>query len=491
MSAESIRPAAVIVLAAGAGTRMKSATPKILHSLGGRSMVGHALDAAAALQPDRLAVVVRHERDRVAAHVLDHNPGIAIVDQGEVPGTGSAVEAALDALPELIHGTVVVTYGDVPLLTPALIGELVERHVAEGNAATVLTARVDDPTGYGRVMRAEDGSVTGIVEQKDATEEELLVNEINSGIYAFSAAELRTALARVGTENAQGEKYLTDVLGILRADGDRVSAAVTTDQWQVEGANDRVQLAALGKELNRRIVEGWMREGVTVIDPDTTWIDVDVALTSDVTLLPGTQLHGRTAIGQGATVGPDTTLVNTVVGRGATVKRTDATDSRIGAGATVGPFSYLRKDTVLGEEGKIGAFYETKNVTIGARSKLSHLGYAGDAEIGEDTNIGCGNITSNYDGVKKHLTVIGSQVRTGANTVFIAPVTVGDGAYTGAGAVVRRDVPAGALTITQAPQGVDEGWVLRKRPGTPAAVAATLATQTSSDASFTPAENGK
>jgi bifunctional UDP-N-acetylglucosamine pyrophosphorylase/glucosamine-1-phosphate N-acetyltransferase len=369
----------------------------------------------------------------------------------------------------------VVTYGDVPLLTTELLQDLVARHVDEGNSATVLTTRLDDPTGYGRVIRADDGSVLKIVEQKDANEEQLAVTEVNSGIYAFSVPALRSALARVSTENSQNEKYLTDVLGILREDGDLVSAAVTTDRWQVEGANDRVQLAALGKELNRRIVTKWMRAGVTVVDPDSTWIDVDVALSRDVTLMPGTHLAGRTAIAEGATVGPDTTLTDTVVGPGATVKRTDATQSRVGARATVGPFSYLRKDTVLGPEGKIGAFYETKNVEIGARTKLSHLGYAGDATIGEDTNIGCGNITSNYDGVNKHHTTIGSQVRTGANTVFIAPVEVGDGAYTGAGAVVRHDVPAGALTLTKAPQDIDPEWVQRKRAGTPAAVAAALA----------------
>lgn len=467
---------------------MKSATPKIMHPLGGRSMIGHALDAAGALEPQRLAVVVRHERDRVAQHVLSHRPDVTIVDQDDVPGTGRAVEVALEALADVEQGTVVVTYGDVPLLSAELIAELVSRHVEEGNSATVLTARLEDPTGYGRVVRAEDGSVVEIVEQKDASDEQKLIDEVNSGIYAFQADRLRSALSRVGTENAQGEKYLTDVIGVLRGDGDRVAAATTTDRWQVEGANDRVQLATLGKELNRRLLEKAMRAGVTVVDPDSTWIDVDVALSRDVTLLPGTYLHGRTAVGEGATVGPDTTLVDTVVGPRATVKRTDATASRIGAGATVGPFSYLRKDTVLGEEGKIGAFYETKNVTIGARSKLSHLGYAGDAEIGEDTNIGCGNITSNYDGVKKHRTVIGSQVRTGANTVFIAPVTVGDGAYTGAGAVVRKDVPAGALTITQAPQAIDDGWVERKRPGTAAAVAAALQNHTAS--SEHPTQNG-
>lgn len=475
MSVDAVKPAAVIILAAGQGTRMKSSTPKILHGIGGRSMIGLALDAATGLEPERLAVVVRHERDLVARHVLEHAPQVAIVDQDEIPGTGRAVEVALEAMDDLEEGTVVVTYGDVPLLSTELIGELVSRHVDEGNSATVLTTRLEDPSGYGRVLRSENGAVEGIVEQKDATDEQLLIDEVNSGIYAFSAASLRSSLARVSTENAQGEKYLTDVLGILRADGERVAAAVTHDRWQVEGANDRVQLSALGKELNRRLTEKWMREGVTIVDPETTWIDVDVALSRDVTLLPGTHLVGRTAIAEGATVGPDTTLTDTTVGPGATVKRTDATETRIGARATVGPFSYLRRDTVLGPEGKIGAFYETKNVVIGARSKLSHLGYAGDAEIGEDTNIGCGNITSNYDGVNKHHTTIGSQVRTGANTVFIAPVEIGDGAYTGAGAVVRHDVPAGALTVTKAPQDIDPEWVQRKRAGTPAAVAATLA----------------
>lgn len=490
MSSENVHPAAVIVLAAGAGTRMKSSTPKILHTLGGRSMVGHALDTAHALEPDRLVVVVRHQRDRVASHVLDHAPDVSIVDQDEIPGTGRAVQVGLEAMDDLTEGTVLVTYGDVPLLTPELLTELIERHESEGNAATVLTATIDDPTGYGRIVRDENGDVAGIVEHKDATDEQRLINEVNSGIYAFSANELRSALSRVSTDNAQGEMYLTDVLGIMREDGHRISAAVTTDQWQVEGANDRVQLSALGRELNRRITEKWMREGVTIQDPETTWIDVDVALSQDVTLLPNVQLVGRTSVGQGSVIGPDTTLRDTHVGQNATVKRTDATESRIGSGSTVGPFSHLRKDTVLGEDGKIGAFYETKNVQIGDRTKLSHLGYSGDAIIGEDTNIGCGNITSNYDGVNKHKTVIGSHVRTGASTVFIAPVEIGDGAYTGAGAVVRKDVPAGALVISEAPQVNKEGWVEAKRSGTPAAVAAALSSNKPADQA-TPAEGDK
>lgn len=464
----TISPAAVIVLAAGAGTRMKSRTPKILHTIGGISMVGHAMAAASGLNPQKLAVVVRHERDLVAAHIDVLDPTALIVDQDAVPGTGRAVQQALEALDaqEELSGTVVVTYGDVPLLTTELLTELVATHTADANAVTVLTAVLEDAAGYGRILRDEsDGTVLGIREHKDATEEEREIREINSGIYAFDAAVLRHALKSVTTENNQGEMYLTDVLGLARNDGGRVAAVSTTDRWQVEGANDRVQLAALGTEHNRRIVEGWMRAGVSIVDPATTWIDSTVTLDEDVTILPGTQLHGKTTVARDAVVGPDSTLTDVRIAEGAEVTRTHGSGAIIGEGAHVGPFTYLRPGTVLGADGKIGAFYETKNVTIGRGSKLSHLGYAGDAEIGEDTNIGCGNITANFDGVNKHRTVIGSGVRTGSNTVFVAPVTVGDGAFTGAGAIVRKDVPAGALTLTVAPQRNAEGWTVEHRPG--------------------------
>lgn len=468
-------PVAVIVLAAGAGTRMKSRTPKILHTLGGRSMVGHAIDAARGIFPRELAVVVRHERDRVAGHVTGLDPEALLVDQDDIPGTGRAVQIALEALDArdgAVEGTVVVTYGDVPLLEASTLDRLVEVHGRERNAVTVLTAELDDATGYGRIERAADGSVLRIVEHKDADETQRAIREINSGIYAFDAAVLRRALRRIDAHNAQGELYLTDVLGIARADGGRVSGLLVQDRWQVEGANDRVQLAHLGAELNRRILDRWMRAGVSILDPGTTWIDTSVVLGEDVTLLPGTQLHGATSIARDAVVGPDTTLTDVSVGEGAHVVRTHGSGASIGAGASVGPFTYLRPGTVLGEDGKIGAFYETKNVTVGRGSKLSHLGYAGDAEIGEDTNIGCGNITANYDGVNKHRTVIGSHVRTSSNTVFVAPVSVGDGAYTGAGAVIRHDVPAGALGLSDVAQRNVEGWAASKRPGTGVAEAA-------------------
>ncbi len=473
---ESSPPAAVIVLAAGAGTRMKSRTPKVLHPLGGLSLVGHALAAARALDPGALAVVVRHERDLVAGHIAVLDPKATLVDQDDIPGTGRAVQVALEALDAQVgapvDGTVVVTYGDVPLLTPETLSGLVADHRAGGNAVTVLTAVLEDATGYGRILRGEDGTVTAIVEHRDATDAQREIREINSGIYAFDAGALRTALRQVDANNSQGEMYLTDVLGLCREAGGRVAGVVSADRWQVEGVNDRLQLAGLGAELNRRILQEWMRAGVSIIDTATTWIDATVVLSEDTTILPGTQLHGATRIERGAVVGPDTTLTDVVVGEDAHVIRTHGSGARIGAGASVGPFTYLRPGTVLGEEGKIGAFYETKNVTIGRGSKLSHLGYAGDAEIGEYTNIGCGNITANYDGVNKHRTVIGSHVRTSSNTVFVAPVSVGDGAYTGAGAVIRKDVPAGALALSIAPQRNAEGWVAAKRPGTPAAQAA-------------------
>jgi bifunctional UDP-N-acetylglucosamine pyrophosphorylase / glucosamine-1-phosphate N-acetyltransferase len=469
------RPAAVIVLAAGEGTRMKSAVPKVLHSIGGRTLLGHAITAARGTGAEHLSVVVRHERDLVAAHVAEVAPEAVIADQDEVKGTGRATECALDALPGDLDGTVLVTYGDVPLLTAQTLHGLVEAHTASGSAVTVVTATLADPTGYGRILRDADGSVAGIVEQKDATEQQRAITEINSGIYAFEATVLRKALAQVGTDNVQGEKYLTDVLAIARAEGLRVGAHLIEDLWQTEGVNDRVQLARLGAELNRRIVEGWMRQGVTVVDPATTWIDADVSLGRDVTILPQTQLHGATTIGDDVTIGPDTTLAHVEIGDGASVVRTHGSHALIGPGATVGPFAYLRPGTELGAKGKIGTFVETKNASIGAGSKVPHLSYVGDATIGEQSNIGAASVFVNYDGVNKARTTIGSHCRTGSDNMFVAPVTVGDGAYTGAGTVVRKDVPPGALAINVAPQRNVEGWVQDKRAGTPSAEAAAAA----------------
>jgi bifunctional UDP-N-acetylglucosamine pyrophosphorylase/glucosamine-1-phosphate N-acetyltransferase len=463
-----VTPAVTLVcLAAGEGTRMRSATPKVLHPIGGRSLLGHALAAARALDPQHLVVVVRHQRDRVVEHVRELDPAALVADQDDVMGTGRALECGLAVLPDDLAGTVVVTSGDTPLLDVATLRALVDAHHRDGDAVTLLTAVLDDPTGYGRVLRDGSGAVTAIVEQKDATDEQRAVREINAGVYAFDAEVLRTALAEVGTDNAQGEKYLTDVAAIARTRGLRVGAHRVADTWQTEGVNDRAQLARVGAELNRRVVDGWMRAGVTVVDPATTWIDVGVTLASDVTLLPSTQLHGTTTVETGATIGPDTTLTDVHVGEGATVVRTHGSGARLGAGATVGPFAYLRPGTVLEDAAKVGTFVETKNSRLGPGAKVPHLSYVGDATIGEGTNIGAGTITANYDGVAKHPTTIGRHCRTGSDNVFVAPVTIGDGAVTGAGTVVRTDVPAGALAVSAGPQRDIDGWVARRRPGTP------------------------
>ncbi|MCU1529810.1 MAG: glmU [Frondihabitans sp.] len=469
-------PLAVIVLAAGQGTRMKSTTPKVLHRLAGLPLIHHVLESARALEPEHLLVVVRHDRDTVAASVLEVAPHAEIVDQDDIPGTGRAVEQAVAALPDDWAGDVVVVSADVPFVDHGTLIGLIEQHRSEQADATLLSAVVPDPAGYGRVIRRADDSVDRIVEQKDADAAELAVAEINSGTYVFTVVALRTHLPSVTSANAQNEKYLTDVIGLLTGDGGSVTARAVDEPWRVEGINDRAQLAAAARRLNNRIVRHWQLEGVTILDPLTTWIDRDVSLAAEVEILPGTQLKGATVIEAGAVVGPDTTLVDTEVGEGAVVKRTDATLAVIGAGAQVGPWSYLRPGTILGADGKIGAFVETKNAVIGRGSKVPHLSYVGDAEIGEGANLGAGAITANYDGVEKHRTVIGSHVRIGSHNVFVAPVRIGDGAHSGAGAVVRKDVPAGSLVISVAPQRTIGGWVEAKRPGSAAAKAAAAAT---------------
>jgi bifunctional UDP-N-acetylglucosamine pyrophosphorylase/glucosamine-1-phosphate N-acetyltransferase len=472
----TIHPAAVIVLAAGEGTRMKSATPKVLHPLGGRPLVAHALSAASSTAPEHLVVVLRHQADRVREALAEDFRAVLVALQDDVPGTGRAVQCGLDALPADLAGTVLVTYGDVPLLSGGTLERLARTHAEGGNAMTVLTALLDDPTGYGRVLR-DDTGVTGIVEQKDATEEQRAVREVNSGVYAFEVTALRAALTRVGRDNAAGEVYLTDVLSLIRADGGRVEALALDDEWEIRGVNDRVQLADLAAEANRRTLRRWLLGGVTIVDPATTWIDADVTLEPDVTLRPGVQLHGSTHVATGAVVGPDCTLTDVEIGAGALVERTHGSSAVIGDGAQVGPFAFLRPGTRLGADGKIGTFVETKNASIGRGSKVPHLSYVGDATIGEHSNIGAASVFVNYDGVHKSHTTVGDHVRMGSDNMYVAPVTVGDGAYSGAGTVIRKDVPAGALAINVAPQRNMEGWTLAKRPGTPAAEAAQRAQQ--------------
>ncbi len=461
-----------IVLAAGAGTRMKSRTAKVLHELGGRSMLVHALQAVRQVGAARVVAVVGHDREQVSAAVTAHDAGIVQAVQEEQRGTGHAVRVALDALDDVPEGTVLVTYGDVPLLTAQTLSTLLLDHTHEGRAVTILTAELPDPTGYGRILRDEQGAVVAIREHKDADEPERLVREVNSGILAVDAVFLDHATRRLDTDNAQGELYLTDIVATAVREGRPVGAHVLEDVWPPKGVNDRVQLAELAAELNRRTTEHWMRQGVTIVDPATTWIDSDVTLGADTVLQPGTQLLGATTVGEGATIGPDTTLRNVEVGDGASVVRTHGSDAVVGAGASVGPFAYLRPGAERGARGKIGTFVEVKNATLGEGAKVPHLSYVGDAEIGEGTNIGAGTITANYDGVHKHRTVVGRHARTGSDNVFVAPVTIGDGAFTGAGTIVREDVPPGALAVSSGSQRTIEGWVQRKRPGTPSADAA-------------------
>jgi bifunctional UDP-N-acetylglucosamine pyrophosphorylase/glucosamine-1-phosphate N-acetyltransferase len=468
--------AAVIVLAAGAGTRMRSDTPKVLHTLAGRSMLSHALHAAAKVAPQHLVVVVGQDREPVSAAVeaLADQLGrrIDIAVQDEQLGTGHAVGCGLTALPDDFDGTVVVISGDVPLLDADTLAELVDAHGAESAAATVLTTTVPDPTGYGRILRTREGELIGIVEQADASASQRAIREVNAAVYAFDIAALRSALTRLRSDNAQRELYLTDAIAIVRQDGHLVRARHVDDSALVAGVNDRVQLADLGAELNRRIVAGHQRAGVTVIDPATTWIDVDVTVGRDTVIRPGTQLLGATHVGAQCEIGPDTTLTDVTVGRGASVVRTHGSSSSIGDDAVVGPFAYLRPGTELGADGKLGAFVETKNAVIGTGTKVPHLTYVGDADIGEHSNIGASSVFVNYDGETKRRTKIGSHVRTGSDTMFVAPVTIGDGAYTGAGTVVREDVPPGALAVSAGPQRNIEGWVVDKRPGSSAAEAA-------------------
>ena len=465
------RPAAVVVLAAGEGTRMKSSTPKVLHAVGGRSLVHHAVAAAEGLDPQHLVVVVGHGRDAVTAHLAEVAPKAAIAVQDEQLGTGHAVQCALAELP-VLTGTVVVTYGDVPLLSTEVLAGLVDVRAEQGAEVAILTAHLADPTGYGRVLRAEDGTVTAVVEQKDATDDERAVREVNSGVYAFDARVLREALGRLDTDNAQGELYLTDVVGHAVAAGHRVAALAVRDTWAVEGINDRVQLAAVHRELNRRTVERWMREGVTVVDPATTWVDVDVTLARDVVLEPNTLLRGATSVATGAHIGPNCLLVDTEVAEAAEVTDTTSYSAVIGPEASVGPYTYLRPGTRLGRGARAGGFVEMKKADVGDGAKVPHLSYVGDATIGEGANIGAGTIFANYDGVTKSHSRVGAHSFVGSDSVLVAPVDIADGAYVAAGSTVTGRVGPGELAVARGKQRNIAGWVARRRAGTRTAQAA-------------------
>src|SRR4051794_20648453 len=453
---------------------MKSATPKVLHGLGGRSLLGHVLAATEPLGAQHTVVVVGAGRDMVEEHLAAIAPHAVPAEQKEQRGSGHAAAVALAALPDLA-GRVLIVNGDSPLLRTATVAALVDASAAAGDVLTVLTAEVDDPTGLGRIVRADDGTVAAIVEERDATPEQRAIREVNAGVYVGDAAALRDALDRVGEDNDQGEQYLTDVVGLLVAGGAQVGGVRAEDADDILGCNDRRELAARRRTLNDRVLDDLMLSGVTVVDPATTWVDVTVAVAPDAVLQPGTQLLGRTTVATGAVVGPDTTLTDTEVGEGAGVIRSHCTGAVIGPGASVGPFSYLRPGTRLARGAKVGAFVETKNVEVGEGSKVPHLSYVGDATIGRGSNVGAATVFVNYDGVAKHHTHVGDHVRIGSDTMLVAPVTVGDGAYTAAGSVITADVPPGDMAVARSPQRNVAGWVSRRRSGTPAAAAAEAA----------------
>jgi bifunctional UDP-N-acetylglucosamine pyrophosphorylase/glucosamine-1-phosphate N-acetyltransferase len=473
-----MRPAAVIVLAAGEGTRMKSAKPKVLHDICGRSLVGHVVAAARALDPDHLVTVVGHGREQVTEHLTAIDPDGRTAVQHQQLGTGHAVRVALEELAGqgvAATGTVLVTCGDTPLLTAETLRLLAETHHQEANAVTVLTADVPDATGYGRIVRGDGGTVTAIVEHKDADVAQRAIREINSGVFAFDGRLLGEALGKISTDNSQGEEYLTDVLAILRGEGHRVGAAQAADHREIIGINNRVQLAQARRMLNDRLLERAMLAGVTVVDPATTWLDATVSYEPDAVVHPGTQLMGGTHLSADCQVGPHSRLSDTRVGAGATVSDTVALGADIGPGAVVGPYAYLRPGTRLGPRSKAGAYVEMKNAVVGEGTKVPHLSYVGDATIGDHSNIGAASVFVNYDGQDKHHTTIGSHCRTGSDNMFVAPVTVGDGSYTAAGSVITKDVPPGSLAVARGQQRNIEGWVARKRPGSAAARAAEAA----------------
>ena len=454
-------PGAVVILAAGEGTRMKSETPKVLHRIGGRSLLGHVLAAVAPLHPRRTLVVIGHGREAVAASLP---PGVEPVVQEEQHGTGHAVRVALEHAgsfrPEEV---VVVVPGDAPLLTTATLDELVSRHVRDQAAVTLLSADFENPTGYGRVVRSASGAVRAVIEERDADAAVKSVREVAVSVYAFSAGPLAAALARLTTDNAQGEEYLTDVVALLAGDGAGVQAYQTGDASETWGVNDRAQLAAAGRRLNDLVLADAMRRGVTVADPLSTWVDVDVELEPDTMLLPGTRLHGRTRVARGAVIGPASVLTDTIVGERATVENSTCRGAEIGPAAEVGPYTFLRPGARLLAGSKAGAYVEIKASVLGEGTKVPHLSYVGNARIGERTNIGAATVFCNYDGQRKHQTTVGDDVRIGSDTMLVAPVEIGDGAYTGAGSVITEDVPAGALGLGRGRQRNVEGWVQRNR----------------------------
>ena len=451
-------PLAVVVLAAGLGTRMKSETPKVLHEVCGRPMLSYVIDAALSVSPERIVVVTGPDQDAIA-EILPVGCERAV--QQERRGTGDAVRAGLEPLSDF-DGHVMVLYGDVPLVHGDFVAGLFQRHLDADAAATLTTVRLDDPAQYGRIVRDADQRLARIVEFKDASPNERAIGEINVGLYVFRADALRPALARLTGDNAQSELYLTDVVHLLIDAEHTVVAFVGDDEEMCMGVNSRVELAIVNAAMRRRLLERLMLAGVTVEDPGTTYIDWGVEVGRDTVLRANTHLLGRTTVGAASEIGPGSLLRDAFVGDRARVTSSHLYECVISSGCSVGPFAYIRPNTVLAEGAKAGTFVEIKNSRIGEGSKVPHLSYVGDAIIGRGSNIAAGNITANYDGFDKHVTHVGDGVRTGSDTTIVAPVTIGDGAFTAAGSVITQDVPPGALAVARGKQQNIDGYAERK-----------------------------
>jgi bifunctional UDP-N-acetylglucosamine pyrophosphorylase / glucosamine-1-phosphate N-acetyltransferase len=450
----------VVILAAGHGTRMRSRVPKLLHDLCGRPLIDWPIRAARRAGAARIVVVIAPDSQLASALPAD----VEVAVQRQARGTADAVLAAAAQIESAED--VVILAGDVPLLGASQIVDLVALRAAEAAAAAVLTTRLADPAGYGRVLRGPDGSVERVVETKipgDASADELAIDEVNTGVYGFDGGALLDALAKVRPDNAQGELYLTDVLALLAGSGSRVSALLAVDGRHLLGVNDRAQLAAVRAEAQRRIQEAHMLAGVTICQPSSTSIDVDVQIGADTLIEPCTQLLGETTVGKGATIGPHTTVIDARLGDGVRVLHSHLIDCQLLEGASVGPFAYLRPGALLREDAKVGTFVEVKNSDVGPGAKVPHLSYVGDTDIGEHTNLGAGSITANYDGRAKHRTTIGARVHGGVDTSYVAPVTVGDDAWTAAGSVITGDIPAGSLGVARARQRNVDRYDERRR----------------------------
>jgi bifunctional UDP-N-acetylglucosamine pyrophosphorylase / glucosamine-1-phosphate N-acetyltransferase len=451
----------LVVLAAGEGKRFRSSKPKPLHEAAGRSLLGHVLAAAAPLRAGTTVVVIGSGADQMRA-ALDHFSGfgeIRHVHQEQQLGTGDALATAVGALPA--DGQVLVVYADTPLLTPETLRALVETHRPQGASMSLLTFEAADPTGYGRIVRDGDGAVTAVVEQRDATPEQLAITEANAGVYVLERSAL-DLLSKLGTDNDQSEYYLPDLVPLVLASGGTV-ATVSAGEEEVQGVNDRAQLAAAAAVLRRRTLERLMAAGVTIVDPATTYVDVDVEVGLDTVLLPLTFLESGTQVGAGCTIGPNVRLTGCTVADGASVTQTVGVGASIGPGAQVGPFAYLRPGAVLGPGSKVGTYVEVKQSTIGEGTKVPHLTYVGDAAIGDGVNVGAGTVFVNYDGYAKHRTTVENNAFIGSATMLVAPLNVGAGAQTAAGSTITKDVPPDALAIERADQRTIEGWAERRR----------------------------